>query len=132
MLIGMSILVLLRWRLNVLAMGEEEAKSLGVNAGRLRIIIVICCTMVTASAVAISGAIGWIGLIIPHIGRMLVGPDHKKLIPVVLLLGAIFLLLIDDIARTVAQVEIPIGILTAIMGVPFFLYLLTRGRRGWV
>jgi len=132
MLVGIGILVLLRWRLNVLAMGEEEAKSLGLNTGRLRIIIVVCSTMVTASAVAISGTIGWIGLIIPHIGRMLVGPDHKRLIPVAILLGAIFLLLVDDIARTLAQVEIPIGILTAIMGVPFFLYLLTHGRKGWV
>jgi len=132
MLVGIGILVLLRWRLNVLAMGEEEAKSLGMNTSRIRIIIVVCCTMITASAVAISGTIGWIGLIIPHIGRMLVGPDHKRLIPVAMLLGAIFLLLVDDIARTLAQVEIPIGILTAIMGVPFFLYLLTHGRRGWV
>ena len=131
MLIGTGILVLLRWRLNVLAMGEEEAKTLGLNTGAIRIAIVVCCTLVTASAVAISGTIGWIGLIIPHIGRMLVGPDHKKLIPVTLLLGAIFLLIIDDVARTMAQVEIPIGILTAILGVPFFLYLLARGRRGW-
>ncbi|MCL2150469.1 MAG: iron ABC transporter permease [Dehalococcoidia bacterium] len=131
MLIGIGGLLLIRWRLNVLAMGEDEAKALGTNTGKLRAVIVICCTVITASAVAISGTIGWIGLIIPHIGRMLVGPDHKKLIPVSLLIGAIFLLLMDDIARTMAQVEIPIGILTAIMGVPFFLYLLARGRRGW-
>jgi len=131
MLVGMGILLLIRWRFNVLAMGEEEAQSLGVDTGKLRIIIVLCCTVITASAVSISGTIGWIGLIMPHIGRILVGPNHKKLIPVTLLLGAIFLLIIDDIARVMAQVEIPIGILTAIVGVPFFLYLLTRGRRGW-
>ena len=131
MLLGIGTLVLIRWRFNVLAMGEEEAKSLGVNTGRLRIVIVACSTMITASAVAISGTIGWIGLIIPHIGRMIVGPDHKKLIPVSVLMGAIFLLVIDNVARTMSQVEIPIGILTAILGVPFFLYLLARGRRGW-
>ena len=131
MLIGIGILVLIRWRLNVLAMGDEEATAMGMNTGRLRAVIIGCCTMITASSVAIAGTIGWVGLIIPHIGRMLVGPDHKKLIPVTVLLGALYLLLIDDIARTMSQVEIPIGILTSIIGVPFFLYLLARGRKGW-
>jgi iron complex transport system permease protein len=131
MLIGMIVLILIRWRFNVLAMGEEEAKALGVDTGRLRVIIVVCCTMITASAVCISGTIGWVGLVIPHIGRALVGPDHKGLLPVCLLIGAIFLLLIDDIARVVASVEIPIGILTAIVGIPFFVFLLKRGGRGW-
>jgi iron complex transport system permease protein len=131
MLIGMIVLILIRWRFNVLAMGEEEAKALGVDTGRLRVIIVVCCTMITASAVCISGTIGWVGLVIPHIGRALVGPDHKRLLPVCLLIGAIFLLLIDDIARVVASVEIPIGILTAIVGIPFFVFLLKRGGRGW-
>jgi iron complex transport system permease protein len=131
MLIGITVLILIRWRFNVLAMGEEEAKALGVDTGRLRIIIVVCCTMITASAVCISGTIGWVGLVIPHIGRALVGPDHKKLLPVCLLIGAAFLLLIDDIARVVASVEIPIGILTAIVGIPFFVFLLKRGGRGW-
>ena len=131
MLIGITVLILIRWRFNVLAMGEEEAKALGVDTGKLRTIIVICCTMITASAVCISGTIGWVGLVIPHIGRALVGPDHKKLLPVCLLIGAIFLLLIDDIARVVASVEIPIGILTAIVGIPFFVFLLKRGGRGW-
>jgi iron complex transport system permease protein len=131
MLIGMIVLILIRWRFNVLAMGEEEAKALGVDTGRLRVIIVVCCTMNTASAVCISGTIGWVGLVIPHIGRALVGPDHKRLLPVCLLIGAIFLLLIDDIARVVASVEIPIGILTAIVGIPFFVFLLKRGGRGW-
>jgi iron complex transport system permease protein len=131
MIIGMIILILIRWRFNVLAMGEEEAKALGVETGKLRVIIVVCCTMITASAVSISGTIGWVGLVIPHIGRALVGPDHKKLLPVCLLIGAIFLLLIDDIARVAASVEIPIGILTAIVGIPFFIFLLQRGGRGW-
>jgi iron complex transport system permease protein len=132
MLIGIIVLILIRWRLNVLAMGEEEAMAMGVDTNKLRFVIVLCCTLVTASAVSISGTIGWIGLTMPHVGRMLVGPDHKKLVPVTVLLGAIFLLLIDNIARIMAQVEIPIGILTAIIGVPFFLYLLMKGKRGWI
>ncbi|MDD5701867.1 MAG: iron ABC transporter permease [Dehalococcoidales bacterium] len=131
MLTGITILILIRWRFNVLAMGEEEAQALGVDTGKLRTIIVLCCTMITASAVCISGTIGWVGLVIPHIGRLLVGPNHKRLIPVCLLLGAAYLLLIDDIARLVASVEIPIGILTAIIGAPFFIYLLKRGGKGW-
>ena len=131
MLVGIAVLILIRWRFNVLAMGEEEAMALGVNTGRLRAIIIVCCTMITASSVCISGTIGWVGLVIPHIGRMLVGPNHKRLLPVSLLLGAAYLLLIDDICRVVASVEIPIGILTAIVGVPFFIYLLNRSGRGW-
>jgi iron complex transport system permease protein len=129
--IGIIVLILIRWRFNVLAMGEEEARALGVDTGKLRAIIVISCTMITASSVCISGTIGWVGLVIPHIGRLLVGPNHKKLLPVCLLLGAAYLLLIDDIARLVANVEIPIGILTAIVGAPFFIYLLHRGGKGW-
>jgi len=131
MLVGIAVLILIRWRFNVLAMGEEEAMALGVNTGRLRAIIIVCCTMISASSVCISGTIGWVGLVIPHIGRMLVGPNHERLLPVSLLLGAAYLLLIDDICRVVASVEIPIGILTAIVGVPFFLYLLNRSGRGW-
>ncbi len=131
MLSGLSILLLIRWRLNVLAMGEEEAMALGVNTNRLRVIITICCSMVTAAAVSISGTIGWVGLVIPHIGRMLVGPDHKKLLPVTVLLGASYLLVMDDIARVIAMVEIPLGILTAIVGAPFFIYLLYNRRKGW-
>jgi len=131
MVAGITILMLIRWRLNVLAMGEEEAMALGINTNKLRAVIVVCCTVITASAVCISGIIGWVGLVIPHIGRMLVGPNHKKLLPVSALLGAVYLLFIDDLCRVVAQVEIPIGILTAIIGAPFFLYLLAKGRRGW-
>ncbi len=131
MVVGIFVLILIRWRFNVLAMGEEEARALGVDTGKLRVLIVVCCTMITASSVCISGTIGWVGLIIPHIGRFLVGPNHKKLLPVSLLLGAAYLLLIDDIARLVAGVEIPIGILTAVIGAPFFIYLLNRGGKAW-
>lgn len=131
MLGGMIILLLIRWRINVVAMGEDEAKALGVDTNKLRALIIVCSTVVTAAAVCISGMIGWVGLVIPHIGRMLVGPNHKVLLPVSVLLGASYLLIIDDIVRTVAAEEIPIGILTAIIGAPFFLYLLRRGRWGW-
>lgn len=132
MLLGIIVLILVRWRLNILAMGEEEAQSLGVETRKMQGLVIVCSTLVTASAVCISGVIGWVGLIIPHIGRMLVGPDHKKLLPISVLLGAFYLLLIDTITRTVFSVEIPVGILTAIIGVPFFVYLLSRGRRGWL
>ena len=131
MLLGMSVLLLIRWRLNVVAMGEEEAMALGVNTNRLSAIITVCCSVVTAASVSISGTIAWVGLVIPHIGRMLVGPDHKKLLPVTVLLGASYLLVMDDIARIMAEVEIPIGILTAIVGAPFFLYLLFSRREVW-
>jgi iron complex transport system permease protein len=131
MITGIIILFLIRWRLNVLAMGEEEAQALGVNTTLLRSIIIISCTLITASGVCIAGIIGWVGLIIPHIGRTLVGPDHKKLIPVTIILGAAYLLLMDDLARTLAAVEIPLGILTAIIGAPFFVFLLQRSGRGW-
>lgn len=130
-IIGIAIILLLRWRLNVLAMGDEESQSLGIETNKLRFIIIVCCTMITAAAVSISGIIGWVGLLIPHVSRILIGPDHKKLIPATICLGASFLLLIDNISRTLLVVEVPIGILTAIIGVPFFLYLLRKGYNQW-
>ena len=102
---------------------------MGVNTTRLRLIVVICATLLTASSVAVSGMIGWVGLVIPHLCRMLVGCDYRKLLPASMLMGASFLLLVDDIARLVATSEIPIGILTAFVGAPFFLYLITRERK---
>jgi iron complex transport system permease protein len=132
MVIGIVILLLLRWRLNVLAMGEEESLSLGVDTKKMQFIIVICSTLITASAVSIAGVIGWVGLVIPHIGRIIVGPSHDKLLPVTFLLGAVYLLLIDTLTRSIFSMELPIGILTAIIGVPFFIYLLNRGRRSWI
>lgn len=129
--IGFIILYLLRWQMNILAMGDEEAQSLGLNPSRVRLIIIAACTLLTSAAVSISGIIGWIGMIIPHMARMVVGPDNKILIPASLSLGASFLLLIDNISRVVISIEIPIGILTAIIGVPIFLYLLRRGYSEW-
>ncbi|MFZ1105832.1 MAG: iron ABC transporter permease [Hyphomicrobiaceae bacterium] len=130
-LIGLLPLLALRWRINVLSLGDEEAKALGVEAGRLRLAVVTAATLMTASVVAISGVIGWVGLVIPHIARMAVGPSFDRLLPTAMLMGASYLLLVDTLARTMARIEVPIGILTAILGAPFFLWLLMRGREGW-
>jgi iron complex transport system permease protein len=131
-IMGIIILLLIRWRINVLSMGEEEAQTLGVDTKKLQTIIILSCTVVTASSVSICGIIGWVGLVIPHVARMIVGPDHKILLPASVIMGAFFLLLIDDITRTLTAVEIPIGILTALIGVPFFLYLLRKSKEVWV
>ena len=128
MLGGIVVLLLDRLRSNLVAMGEDEARSLGVETGRIRSVIIFCATVISASAVSISGIIGWIGLVIPHIGRILVGPDNKKLLPVVTLIGAIYLVIVDTIARTAIASEIPIGVLTAIAGAPIFAYLLRQKR----
>jgi iron complex transport system permease protein len=130
-LLGLIPLVLLRWRINVLSLGDEEAKALGVEAGGLRLWVIAAATLMTASVVAISGVIGWVGLVIPHIARMIVGPSFDRLLPTAMLLGASYLLAVDTLARTVARIEVPIGILTAVVGAPFFLWLLARGREGW-
>ncbi|WP_304095909.1 iron ABC transporter permease [Methanobrevibacter gottschalkii] len=129
--LGMIILFALRWNMNLLAMGDEEAQSLGINPSRVRLLIIIGCTLLTSAAVSISGIIGWIGLVIPHMARMVVGSDNRILIPASLSLGASFLLLIDNISRALISIEIPIGVLTAIIGVPIFLYLLKRGYSEW-
>lgn len=130
-IIGFVILLALRWHMNLLAMGDEEAQSLGLNPSRVRLLIIMGCTLLTSAAVSVSGVIGWIGLVIPHMTRMVVGPDNRILIPASLSFGASFLLLIDNISRAVISIEIPIGILTAIIGVPIFLYLLKKGYSEW-
>lgn len=129
MLIGLIPLLLLRWRINLLTVGEDEARSMGVNVSRLRLITVLCATVLTAAGVAVSGMIGWVGLVIPHLSRKLVGGDCRRLLPCSMLLGAVFLLLSDDVSRNLLTTEIPIGILTALIGAPFFLYLMTRKER---
>lgn len=131
LLIGVTAIMILRWHLNVLSMGDEEAQSLGLDPGKLRLIVIVACTLITSAAVSISGIIGWIGLVVPHMTRIIVGPDHKILLPASLSIGASFLLLIDNISRTFISIEIPIGILTAVIGVPIFLYLLRRGYSEW-
>jgi iron complex transport system permease protein len=129
-LAGCVPLFLLRWRLNVLCLGEEEARTLGLNTRWLRLIVIIAATLITAASVSICGMVGWIGLVVPHLARMVVGPNYKVLVPTAALMGACFLLLVDDVARTAAALEIPVGILTALIGAPFFLFLLMRERRG--
>ncbi|MEY8352244.1 iron ABC transporter permease [Lachnospiraceae bacterium 54-53] len=125
-LAGILPIYLLRWRINVLSLGEEEARSMGINTGRMRFVIVVSATLITSAAVSVSGLIGWVGLVVPHFARMLVGSDYRKLLPASLLMGGSFLLIVDNFARLLATSEIPIGILTAFVGVPFFLYLILR------
>lgn len=128
--IGCLILLLLRWRLNILTLGEEEARSIGVNTRILRYVVILCATLITAACVSISGMIGWVGLVIPHFARMMVGYDYRATLPVSLLLGASFMMLVDNLSRTLTTAEIPLGILTSFVGAPFFLYLLLKeGKR---
>jgi iron complex transport system permease protein len=128
---GLVILWLARWRITVLSLGDEEAASLGVRAARVRAFVIAAATLITAAVVSISGIIGWIGLIVPHIARLLVGPDFQRLLPVAVLLGAGFLLGVDTLARTAARIEIPLGVLTAFVGTPVFLWLLATTRKSW-
>lgn len=130
-LLGLVPLFVLRWQVNLMSLGDEEARALGVDTRVLRPILIAAATLVTASSVSIAGVIGWVGLVIPHIARLLVGPDFRHLLPASMLLGAIFLLIVDILARTIAMTEVPLGILTAAIGAPFFLWLLASGRRGW-
>jgi iron complex transport system permease protein len=127
MLVGLTPLFLLRWRINILSLGDDEARTMGVNVGRLRLIVIVSATLVTSSAVAVSGTIGWVGLVIPHLSRKLVGNNFRHLMPATMLFGALFMLLVDNISRNLFAVEIPIGILTAFIGAPFFLSLIIRG-----
>jgi iron complex transport system permease protein len=131
MLLGLAPMWLLRWRINLLSLDDEEARALGVETGRIRLVVILAATLMTSAAVAISGVIGWIGLVIPHFARMLVGPDFSRLLPTSVLLGAGFLLAVDTLARTVARIEIPLGVLTAFIGTPLFLWQLATARRGW-
>ena len=126
MAIGAIPLLLLRWRINLLTLSEEEARSMGVNTTALRLAVILCATVLTAASVASSGMIGWVGLMIPHLSRKLVGSDCRRLLPAAMLLGAIFLLAVDNVSRNLLAVEIPIGILMAFIGAPFFIYLMTR------
>lgn len=127
--LGMIPLFFLRWRMNLLTVGEEEAQSMGVNTRRLRGAVIVCATLLTSASVAVSGMIGWVGLVIPHFCRMLFGYDYRRLIPAGALFGAAFLLAVDDIARLVTTGELPLGILTAFVGAPLFLYLIATGGR---
>lgn len=126
-----AVLVFCSGRLNIMALGDEEAKTLGVNTRILQIVVIVTATVLTAFCVSLCGMIGWVGLVIPHLARMFVGPNFKYLLPASLLLGSSYLMLMDDLCRSVFQVEIPLGIATSLAGLPFFLYLLTKQDKGW-
>ena len=120
-------LFLLKWRMNLLTVGEEEAQAMGINTRALRLVVIVCATLLTASSVAISGMIGWVGLVIPHFCRMIFGYDYRKIIPASALFGATFLMVVDNIARLATTAEIPLGILTSFVGAPIFVYLILKG-----
>ena len=127
MAVGLVPLLLLRWRMNLLTLSPDEARAMGVHTERLRLAVILSSTVLTAAAVSVSGMIGWVGLVIPHLSRRIVGSDCRRLMPMACLFGAAFLLLVDNMARCLTATEIPIGILTAFVGAPFFIYLMVRG-----
>lgn len=128
MLIGSTIILLLRWKLNVLSFGDEEAQTMGINTTVLRFILIVCTALITSASVALGGIISWVGLIIPNIARIVFGSNFKLLVPVSILIGGSFLLLVDDLARTIFPVDLPIGILTALIGGPLFAIVLLNQR----
>ena len=127
-LVASGALLLLSWRINILSFGEMEARTLGVNTKRIRGIVVLCASLLTASAVSVSGTIGWIGLIIPHLGRLITGTDNNRLMPLTMMMGALFMLVIDTLARTLSTVEIPLSILTGFVGAPLYAFLLYKQK----
>lgn len=125
---GCLMVLLLSWRINILSLGEQEARALGVHVGFVRGVVIICSTLLTASAVCVCGTIGWVGLVIPHLSRITVGQDNTKSIPVSLLMGAIFMVAIDTLARVLTSLELPLSILTGIIGAPFY-FMVLAGQR---
>jgi len=130
-LAGLAVLLLLRWLIDALGLPEDEARALGVNTGRLRAVVIAAATLMTAAVVALSGIIGWIGLLVPHAARLIVGPAFRRLLPLAMLLGAAFLVAVDTLCRTLSEIEIPPGVLTALVGTPAFLWLFASARRSW-
>lgn len=130
--IGTTFLLLIRWRINLLSFGNDEAEAMGISVHKYRIVIILAATFMTASCVAVGGMIGWAGMIVPHFARMIKGPDYRKMLPCCAVLGGIFLLFVDDIARCAFPQELPIGILTAIIGAPVFVGLLVKGKKGFL
>lgn len=127
--LGLVPVFLLRWRINLLSLSELEAQALGVNTTAFRLLLIACATVMSSAVVSFAGIIAWVGLVIPHIARLIVGPEFSRLLPVSFMLGAIFMVLTDSIARNAAPMELPLGVLTSLVGAPFFLYVLLRGRR---
>ena len=128
MLLGLAVIFALRWRINLLTLEDEEARSLGINIRRYRMILIAASTLLSAAAVCLGGLIGWVGLMIPHMARALVGPDYKRLIPATAMLGGTYLVLMDDLARSILSLELPLGVVTSIMGAPFFVYLIIKRK----
>jgi iron complex transport system permease protein len=126
MAIGAIPLLLLRWRINLLTLSDHEARAMGVNAAAVRAAVIVCATLVTAASVSVSGLIGWVGLVVPHLARRLVGNNYRHLLPASMLGGALFLLIVDNISRNLLLTEIPIGIVTSVIGAPFFIWMITR------
>jgi iron complex transport system permease protein len=126
---GLAVLLAMRWELNLLALGEEEARALGLEPAFWRRLVILACTLMTAAAVCACGVVGWVGLVVPHAGRLLAGADHRRLLPATVLLGGIFLLGVDACARTLTTAEIPLGIITGLVGAPVFALLLRQTRR---
>lgn len=131
MLLGFFLLLLERWKLNVMSFGEDEARALGINTNRTRLVVIFAATLVTACSVSIAGIIGYVGLVVPHLARAIVGPNYRVLLPASMAIGAAFLLVVDDFSRLLFATEVPIGILTSIVGVPFFIFIYRKNLRGW-
>lgn len=131
MLVGFTLLLFQRWKLNVMSFGEEEARTLGIDTSRVRLVVILSATLVTASTVAIAGIVGYVGLVVPHLARAVVGPNYRVLLPASMAIGAAFLLVVDNFCRLVFATEIPIGIMTSVIGVPFFIFIYRRNMRGW-
>ncbi|MCF8587873.1 FecCD family ABC transporter permease [Gordonia liuliyuniae] len=127
-IIASTVMLALRWRLNILSMGDEDATAMGLRPGVLRAVLLVGVALITAGSVAVAGVVGWVGLVVPHLVRMMVGTDNRRVLPISVLLGATYLTVIDTIARSATSTEIPIGILTALVGAPFFVLLLIRNR----
>lgn len=130
-IIAMLIIYLYRWRINVLSMGDVQAKSFGIDVKKDRMVVIIASTLLTALVVSISGIIGWVGIVVPHLARLLVGPDFRKLMLVSISLGISYLLIIDDICRSLTSMEIPIGVVTGIIGIPVFVYFIYTRKVNW-
>ncbi len=126
---GLGVLYMLRWRINLLTVEEREARSMGINTTKLRAVVIVCATLVTAACVSISGLIGWVGLVIPHICRLIFGQDYSRLMPASMVMGAAYLLIVDAVARMATVSEIPLGILTSVIGAPVFIWLIMTGGR---
>jgi iron complex transport system permease protein len=128
---GIVVLLLVRWHLNVMSMGDEEARAMGLDIGKFRILVILCATMITAAAVSICGTISWVGLVVPHLARMIAGPDHTALLPLTIVMGAAYMLLVDLLCLSLTTAVIPTNILTSLIGVPVFLVLLLKSKNAW-